>query len=107
MDTKKSTDEEIDKVKVKSRKIAEGLKLEDQMQNYSKTEAFIKLKDHKKNFVSRPECRLINTAKNDLGRVVKIKLERINSEIRYKTNVNQWQSTQAALKWFNEVTNPN
>jgi hypothetical protein len=58
---------------------------------------FVTLKDHKENFIDRPQCRLINPAKKELGGVVKIKLEEINREIRYTTGVNQWQSTQ---KWF-------
>ena len=73
--------EEVERVNMKSRDIAEQLKLDNRMQKYATTECFITLKDHKDNFVSRPQCRLINTAKNDLGRVVKIKVEKINREI--------------------------
>ena len=76
------------------------------MQKYSNKECFVTLKDHKKNFIGRPECRLISPAKNELGRVVKIKLEEINREIRYTTGVNQWQSTQKAIDWFNHIKNP-
>ena len=103
---KKSTMGDVEKVNVKSKEIAETLKLESRMQKYAKTECFITLKDHKENFVSRPQCRLINTAKTDLGRVVKIKVERINQEIRYKIGVNQWQSTQMALDWFKKIKDP-
>ena len=79
-DYKKSSSETVECVDKKSRKIAESLKLENRMQKHTKTECFITLKDHKENFVTRPECRLINTAKNELGRVVKIKLEELNRE---------------------------
>merc|ERR1712218_499963 len=70
------------------------------------SECFITLKDHKEDFISRPQCRLINSAKNELGKVVKIKVEEINREIRYTTGVNQWQSTQSALNWFKRIENP-
>ena len=63
----KSTVEEVERVNVKSRKIAKSLKLENRMQKYATTECFITLKDHKPNFISRPQFRLINTTKNDLG----------------------------------------
>ena len=72
----------------------------------SNKECFVTLKDLKENFISRPECRLISPAKNELGRVVKIKLEEINREIRYTTGVNQWQSTQKVLDWFKYIKNP-
>ena len=76
------------------------------MQKYTDAECFITLKDHKENFIALPQCRLINPAKNDLGRVVKVKVERINNEIRHAKGVNQWRSTQDALSWFNNITDP-
>ena len=102
----KTTMEEVKEVDVKSAEIAKELKLDGKMQKYSNNECFITLKDHKENFLSRPQCRLINSAKNELGRVVKIKVEEINREIRYTTGVNQWQSTQSALDWFKRIENP-
>ena len=53
----------------------------------AETEAFITLKDHKDNFESNPKCRLINSAKSELGKVSKIILDCINQEIRSSTNV--------------------
>ena len=102
----KASNEEVKNVDMKSQEIAKKLKLDNKMQKYSNCESFITLKDHKENFVSRPECRLINSAKNELGKVVKIKLEEINREIRYTTKVNQWQSTQSAIKWFKNIKDP-
>ena len=104
---RKSTFEEVNEVNAESRKYAVKLELEDCMQKYTDAECFITLKDHKENFIARPQCRLINPAKNDLGRVVKVKVERINNEIRHATGVNQWRSTQDALSWFNNITDPN
>ena len=103
---KKSTQEAVDENDRKSAEIAVKLKLENKMQKYSKRECFVTLKDHKKDFISRPECRLISPGKNELGRVVKIKLEEINREIRYTTGVNQWQSTQKAIDWFKHIDKP-
>ena len=103
----KSTIEEVEHVDVKSRKFAVNLKLENRMQKYTRTECFITLKDHKDNFIGRPQCRLINTAKTDLGRVAKTKVERINHQIRFITGVNQWQSTKNALDWFKKIEDPN
>ena len=86
---RKSTSDAVNTVDKKSGEIAKGLKLDERMQKHSKKECFITLKDHKENFIARPQCRLISPAKSELGRVVKIKLEEINREIRYTTGVNQ------------------
>ena len=104
---RKTSINKVEKVDVESKKFAEKLKLEGRIQKYTRTECFITLKDHKENFISRPQCRLINTAKNELGRVVKIKVERINHEIRVITGANQWQNTQSALDWFHRINEPN
>ena len=97
---KKSTQEAVNDNDIKSGEIAVKLKLDDRMQKHSNKECFVTLKDLKEDFISRPECRLISPAKNELGRVVKIKLEEINREIRYTTGVNQWQSTQKVIDQF-------
>ena len=104
---KKASSEEVKNVDMKSQEIAKKLKLDNKVQKYTNAECFITLKDHKENFISRPECRLINSAKNELGKVVKIKIEEINREIRYTTKANQWQSTQSAIKWFKNIVDPN
>ena len=77
------------------------------MQKYATTECFITLKDHKPNIITRPQFRLINTAKNHLGRVVKFKVENINRELKYLTGMHQWQNTQSALHWFKNIKDPN
>ena len=89
----------------KSASFAKNLKLEKRMQNYTHNEAFITIKDHKADFPSKLPARLLNPAKNDLGRVSKIILQQINSEIRYSTKLNQWRSTQSVLKWFKDLEN--
>ena len=103
---KKSTLEAVNENDKKSAEMAIKLKLDNKMQKHSNKECFVTLKDHKDNFIGRPQCRLISPAKNELGRVVKIKLEEINREIRYTTGVNQWQSTQKAINWFKDIKDP-
>jgi hypothetical protein len=103
---KKSTLEAVNENDKKSAEMAIKLKLDNKMQKHSNKECFVTLKDHKDNFIGRPQCRLISPAKNELGCVVKIKLEEINREIRYTTGVNQWQSTQKAINWFKNIKDP-
>ena len=64
---------------------------------------FITLKDHKENFDNRPTTRLINPAKNELGRISKSILDKINNTIRKSLSLNQWRSTKDVLPWLNGI----
>ena len=52
---------------------------------------FVTLKDHKENFSNRPTVRLINPAKNEIGRISKTVLDDINTRLRESLKVNQWK----------------
>ena len=45
----------------------------------------ITLKGHKENFENNSKCPLINPAKNESGKLRKINLDEINSNLRQKT----------------------
>jgi hypothetical protein len=62
-----------------------------------KREAFISLKDHKENFENNPKCRLINPTKSESGKLSKVILGKINSNLRQKLNSNQWRNTQQVI----------
>ena len=64
---------------------------------------FITLKDHKENFANNPTCRLINPAKNELGRISKAILDKINHNLCKKLKVNQWKNTQNVIEWFKNI----
>ena len=55
-------------------------------------------------FPSRPDFRLINPSKSNIGRISKLILERINKDLREKLMVNLWRSTGDVLEWFNNLT---
>ena len=81
--------------------------LESRVEVFTHSEAFMTLKDHKMNFVSKMAVRLLNPAKPQLGKITKVKLQRINSEIRSIEKLNQLQSTNGAIKWFNGLKHKN
>jgi hypothetical protein len=56
-------------------------------------EAFVTIKYHKDNFEVNPTYRLINQAKSDLGKISKIILDDINSQIRNNIGVQQWKNS--------------
>ena len=45
------------------------------------SEAYITIKDHKENFPEKPNFRLINPSKSDMGKVSKCILDQINQNI--------------------------
>ena len=58
-----------------------------------KNDCFISLKDRKPNFQNHPKVRLLNPAKNELGGICKIILDKINSSLRNSLKLNQWKNT--------------
>ena len=81
------------------------IELEDRIFKTSKREACITLKDHKPLFRENPTVRLINPCKPELGRASKKILSRVVCEVKKKTQYNQWKSTNATTKWFQERLN--
>ena len=81
-------------------KLAEKLELKDRVHRSAQRDCFATLKDHKPGFRSNPQCRLLNPTKSELGKVAKQMLERVNSELRAKTNLKQWRRTSEARDWF-------
>ena len=72
-----------------------------------KREDFISFKDHKENFKSNPKCRLINPAKSDSGKISKLILDKINTQLRTILNVNQWRNMQNLIDWFGNIVQKN
>ena len=50
--------------------------------------SFITLKDHKENFLNRPTIKLLNPAKNEIGRISKHILQNINKTLSEEIKVN-------------------
>ena len=61
---------------------------------------FISLKDHKENFQNNPTVRLINPAKNELGKLSKVVLDKVNKNIRENPQLNQWKNKSTVIDWF-------
>ena len=85
--------------------VGEDKTLADRVGILKKNECFISYKDHKEGFPGRIETRLINPSKSNIGKISKIILQRINSNLRAKTGLNQWQSSDQAISWFNGIRN--
>ena len=79
--------------------------LADRIDVLQKNECFITFKDHKDSFPGRVETRLINPSKSNIGKISKQILQRINSNLRVKTDLNQWQSSDQVVSWFKNIQN--
>ena len=69
--------------------------------------SLIIIKDHKENADSHPTLRLINPAKNKLGRTSKLILDKINEKISQKFELNQWENTEVLFGYFKQMENKN
>ena len=84
--------------------------LENIMQNINRAgqnavHYFITLKDQKENFLNNPKTRLLYPAKNELGRISKAILDKINLNLRNTTKTNQWKNTNDLISWFKSIKN--
>ena len=75
----------------------------DRMDINAESNCFITVKDQKENFLNHPKVRLINPAKNELGRISKTILDNINVKLFETAKINQWKNTVSAIKWFNSL----
>ena len=88
----------------KSAKIARSLDLEDRIDVYTEPEAFLTVKDHKPNFPGRVQCRLINPAKANIGKISKKVMEKAIGKVAAETKYNQWRSSSQVISWFEALT---
>ena len=70
-----------------------------------KNNCFSTLKDHKENFLNIPKTRLLNPASNDLIRIRKAMLDKINRNLRNATKVNQSKNTNDVISWLKSIKN--
>ena len=63
------------------------------------------MKDHKENFLNQPTARLLNPAKNEIGRISKHILQNINTTLSEKIKVNEWKNTESVINWFKNIPN--
>ena len=61
----------------------------DTMDINAESNCFITIKDNKENFLNHPKVRLINPAKNELGRISKTILDNINMKLFQATKINK------------------
>ena len=100
---KKASNQVIKNINEEAKSIATNLELDNRIEQYSNKSAFITIKDHKPNFPKNIECRLINTAKSEIGIVSKHLLDNINRAIRSKKHLNQGRNSSTVINWLQNI----
>ena len=72
-----------------SKQILKSIEILNRIEINEENNCFFTLKDHNDNFANNPQVRLINPAKNELGRISKVILYKINLAIREHFTFNQ------------------
>ena len=91
------------KIDSEGKELVKEHRIADRLDVNGKNNCFVTLKDHKDNFLNNPATRLINPAKNEIGRLSKKILENINKTIRESLELNQWKSTTNVIDWFKTI----
>ena len=102
---KKTDVQSINLVNKEAKVIAEKLEIANRVDIYTNQDAFVTIKDHKVDFPGRVDCRLINPAKSNLGKVSKQILEKAVKTIKLKTLANQWKNSEEVISWFRNIKN--
>ena len=102
--TYKKTDDNIKMdINRRGKKILQDSYIIKRMEINSENNCFFTLKDHKPNFNNNPTTRLINPAKNELGRLSKVILQNLNTKLRNNLKLNQWKNTKDVIHWFKNI----
>jgi hypothetical protein len=102
---KVSTNDVLEDINSDLSEIANDLSISDRIETTAPKNEFVTVKDHNENFKTNPKFRLINPAKSELGKISKITLDNINSQIRKRTKVNEWKISLSIIDWFNNIKN--
>ena len=102
---KLSSDSEVKKVNREAAKISKKLKIHERVDRYIESNAFVTIKDHKENFPGRVQCRLLNPAKSNIGKISKKILADAVKKIKVKAEVNLWRNSTEVIDWFSKIQN--
>ena len=92
-------------INIDGKQILKNREVLNRLEKNGENNSFITLKDHKENFNNNQTVRLINPAKNEMGRISKAVLDTANKIIREAMNLNQSRNTETVIDWFKGIRN--
>ena len=102
----KIADNEVEEqINNKAQAITDELSISDRVDTMPRKNAYITVKDHKKEFPNNIKCRLINPTKPNIGRISKQFLDEINQTIKSQLELNQFKNTNETIEWYNTFEN--
>ena len=102
-DYRKSNSNLVVSINKETKQRATELQLGDRMDKMAERKAFISMKDHMANFPNNIQCRLMNPARNNLGKVTQQIIRSIVSSVKAQTKLNLWMGTGEVLKWYEAI----
>ena len=102
---KKSTIENVLSTNQEAARITKELEIADRVDQFIQASPFITVKDHKENFPAKVQCRLINPAKSNVGRISKQILETAVKKVKSVRGSNLWNNSTQVIDWFKELQN--
>ena len=100
--TDPNTENEIN---INARKITDQLEISDRVEQIALKDAYITVKDHKKEFPNKISCRLINPTKSNIGKISKHFLDKINKNLIEKLELKLLKNTEETIQWFKNLDN--
>ena len=91
------------KINDEGKKFAKSKDVLEKIEINGTSNCFTMLKDHKDDFANNPTTRLINPAKNEVGRLSKKILGKVNCKLRNVLHLNQWKNTESVIEWFKRL----
>ena len=88
---KKTNTKIKDKINKKGKEILKNKEALHRLDINEESNCFFTLKDHKENFQNNPTVTLINPAKNEIGRISKAILAKINLSLIEQLKFNRWK----------------
>ena len=99
-DYRKADEGHTDKINRECKQHAIDLKVENKIEKITERSAFISIKDHKENFPNNIQCRLINPARNNLGKITQNIIRTAVTSIKERSSLNLWMGTSEVLQWY-------
>ena len=100
---KKCDNSIIDEISTEAFEIDKKFKLDNKINILLSKQCYITLKEHKNDFSSKMQSRLINPTVSEIGIINKRVIDNINKQKRSKKEFNQWISSNEVLTWFRNL----
>ena len=94
----------VKSINCEAKKIAKKLSIDDRLEKMQENEVSITIKDYEEGFPYHVSCRLLNPSKTNIGKISKVLLDNINSDVLSSSKISQWKNASSVITWFEKFT---